>query len=405
MSISFQLKPKYFFGKGCLINLSQEIKKEYHNILFLYGGGSINKKNKLDWITSKNNSVYDIVKRELKKTKNNINIFEFGGIEPNPKDTKLDEAIKFCRDKKINLIIAIGGGSVIDSAKVIALIARNKEIGKTWDYVSNNYHNKELLKNRNFREPISIFSIITLAGTGSENNSGSVITNLKTKEKAAVMTPEAIPKVVFEDPLFTYSLSNWQMCSGIFDCLSHLLEQYYTNECFLWTEEIIFANIRTLLQSTSKLLKNSDDYDARANLLWTTSMSLNGLTSFNNNGADWNVHCIEHAISALWDVTHGAGLALITPTYIQVRCKNEKWFYDKTLKLAKNVFNVKTLKKFLCILNKFIKSLNLPTKYSDFTEIRKIDEHDFELIINHIINHGGSLSKECYYEILSQIEK
>ncbi len=401
---TFQLIPKYYFGKNSLSNLAWEIRKgNYKNILILYGGGSIKKEDKIDSSSNEKTSIFNIIMNQLNTIKN-INVFEFSGIEPNPKNTTLDKAISFCKEKNIDLILATGGGSVIDSSKVIAMVSKNESLNSSWDYTIGNYGN-ELKQTRNFNKPIDIFSIITLAGTASENNAGSVITNEETYEKVGVHSPEAIPKVVFEDPTFTYTLSKWQMSSGIFDCFSHLLEQYYGKNTFLWTEEIIFANIRTLIKSSLKAIKNIDDYDARSNILWTSSMALNGLTSFNTIESDWNVHFIEHSISAKWDMAHGAGLALITPTYIKIRCEKEDWFKQKTLKLAKQVFGVKTINEFIERLIKFIKILELPLKFTDFKEIDKITQEDIDFIIEHTIKHSGYLDKELFELIVNSIPK
>ena len=404
MISKFQLTPKYYFGKNALSNLAYEIKKgNYKNILILYGGGSIKKEDKIDLVSNRKTSIFNIVKSELNSIKN-INVFEFSGIEPNPKNTTLDKAIELCRKEDIDLIIAVGGGSVIDSSKVLAMVSKNESIKSSWDYTVNNY-DIQLQKTRDFNKPIDIFSIITLAGTASENNAYSVITNEQTCEKIGVHSPEAIPKVVFEDPTFTYTLSKWQMSSGIFDCFSHLLEQYYGKNTFLWTEEIIFANIRTLIKSSLRAIENMQDYDSRSNILWTSSMSLNGITTFNTVESDWNVHFIEHSISARWDVTHGAGLALITPTYIKIRCEKEKWFKEKTLKLAKQVFGIKTIDEFIERLTKFIKILELPLKFTDFIEINEISNDDIDFIINHTMKNSGYLDRELFELIINSIPK
>lgn len=381
---NFKLKPRYYFGVGALDNLGKEVASaKYKKVLILYGGGSIKK-----------NGVYDSIVKQL--TDLNVPFTEFSGIEPNPRDTTIYKAAQFCNTNKVDLILATGGGSVIDASKVIATLANNLYIKETWDYVTN----KETAKNL----PIDIFSIITLAGTGSENNAGSVITNEKLTRKAGVYSPLAIPKVVFEDASYTLTLSNWQMSSGMFDCLSHLLEQYYDKKIFLWSEQIIIANMKTLLKSMDLYLKDPKNIVARENILWTTSMSLNGMTAFNSTGGDWNVHILEHALTAKYDITHGAGLALLTPYYINYRCQHEDWFKQKTIALAEELFSVNTVESFLKCLNQIIDKLGLPKTYSEFPEIKHINgDQDFQWLANHATESCKNLPNKTYFEILKSV--
>ncbi|MGL4947908.1 MAG: iron-containing alcohol dehydrogenase [Mycoplasma sp.] len=381
---TFKLQPKYHFGTGALDQLTNELNDgKYKNILILFGGGSI-----------KRNGVYNCIKDQIQSL--NLNLFEFDGIEPNPRHTTIFKAARFCELNKIDLIIAAGGGSVIDASKVIATLATNPEITDTWDYVMK----KALAPNK----PIDIFSVITLAGTASENNAGSVITNEELGEKKAVNSPLSTPKVAFEDARYTLTLSDWQTSSGIFDCISHLLEQYYDKDLFLWTKEYIVANLKTIIKSAHQYLKDKSDVTARENILWTTSMALNGLASFNGTGGDWNVHMIEHAISAKWDVTHGAGLALLTPVYIKTRSENEKWFFELTIELGKELFNVNTLDGFINELITLIKELKLPLKFTDFEEIKDVTGDDLIWLAKHSEKFNAGLSFDEYLEILKEIK-
>lgn len=386
----FQLIPKYYFGKNCLENLSTEIiKNKYKKILLLYGNGSIKK-----------NGAYEQIIKQINKTK--AKFFEFSGIEPNPHSTTINEASQYARKNKIDLIIAVGGGSVIDSSKVIAAMITNKKIDDCWDIVVKKVEHEPTT--------IDIFSIITLAGTASENNNGSVVTNIHTNQKVGIGIKNGVPKIAFCDPEFTLTLSSWQTASGIFDCFSHLLEQFYGKNNFLWTDEYCIANIITLLKSTKNYLINSNDLIIRSNILWTTSMSLNGLAAFNINNeksGDWTVHQIEHALSAKYNITHGAGLALITPTYIKYRCKRDQWFKEKTLLLAERLFNVKTLEDFDNNLLDFIKSIKLPTKYSDFIEINNISDMDMVWLAEHSAKFifNNELNKDELLEIIKTIPR
>ena len=349
---------KYYFGKNAIVdNLSQEIKnKKAKTVFLLYGSSSIKK-----------NGIYDQVINEIKKAK--VKIVEHSGIQPNPLTSDCDKAILEGRKHKVDLIIAVGGGSVIDEAKVVATCIPNTNIKKSWSIM----RNIELAP----KKAIPIFSIITLAATGSESNYGAVITNTETKDKWAVQTYDR-PCVCFEDPTYTYSVSKWQTGSGTFDIFSHLLEEYYDMKYdFDWTKQYLIANMKIVLKYAKTALMYPNDSRARANLLWTSSWTLNGLGEFNISG-DWTVHGLEHALSAKYNVSHGAGLALITPTYISYMCSQYEAFRVMTLELAQELFHVKTVKKFIACLTAFIKMLKMPTRYSDFKEIGHITKEDIE---------------------------
>ena len=382
-----QLKTKYYFDNKPLSNLSKEIKNVYaENVLLLYGNGSI-----------KRNGIYNEVKKEIAKA--NVNLFEFSGIHPNPKVDEIYEAARYAENNQIDLIVAVGGGSVIDAAKVIATLATNPHFDNTWDYIMKKYEIEYL--------PLPIFSVITLAGTASENNWGSVVTNDKIHIKKGIALESSTPQVAFIDPEFTKTVSKWQTASGIFDCFSHCLEQYYGRDSFEWTTKYLIMNMKNILEYGQRLIINPSDEEARQNVSWTTTMSLNQLSNFNLKETDWNVHTLEHALSGIYDVTHGAGLALITPTYIKIRCQKDEWFKQKTERLARELFNLKTADDFLKQLDNFISVLGLPKKSSDFKEIKELD---VDALMKHssITEHNDPnyLQKvELFKEIWSSIPK
>lgn len=380
---NLNLKTKYFFGKNAIYSLTDQLKnKNYQKALILYGQGSV-----------KRNGILDQLYKVLDKA--NLAYVEFSGIEPNPRDTTLDKCIAFGKQENVDLILAVGGGSVIDASKVIGVLIKNDSYYRSWDYV--------LDQSKIVNPSVDIVSVITLAGTASENNEGSVITNLELNEKKAVMTPSATPIIAIEDPSYTFTVNSWQTASGIFDCFSHLLEQYFGKSTFTWTKEYIFANLRVLINYGKTVIQRPHHYDARANILWTTSMALNGLASFNCE-TDWSVHVMEHAFSGLWDITHGAGLALITPTYLRIRSEKEKWFKDKVIELGRNVFKTQNYEATLSFLTDFIVSLNLPTKWTDFSEIKKFDLEDAQFLISHSVKFGEKEMEEIYKDVILSIK-
>lgn len=381
----FNLKPRYYFGEGAIKGLSTEFKKrQFKKAMILYGKGSIKK-----------NGVYNDVVNQLNES--NLEFVEFSGIEPNPRLETIEQAIDFTIGNEIDVIIAVGGGSVVDASKVIATLAKNRtRYSSAWEYVTNPKPLQQL--------PIPIISVITLAGTASENNGGSVITNWEKKLKVGVMQEYAIPYVSIEDPTYTYSVNEWQTASGIFDCFSHLLEQYFGQNTFEWTKEIIFANLRVLLKFAKNAIDNPSNFISRANILWTTSMALNGTTSFASD-SDWNVHKIEHAFSAIWDITHGAGLAFITPTYLEVRAEKEEWFKNKVTNLGREVFKVKNFEETILFLKDFISVIGLPLKWSQFEEIKEFNDENVESLVEHAIRFGDKSNKELYLEVVKRLQK
>ena len=359
MIAKLSLKSKYYFGQNCVKqNLENEIKNlKPKCAMLIYGGGSI-----------KRNGVYETVISEIRNAK--VKFIEHSGVQPNPTDEDTYKATLLGRKNKVDLIIAVGGGSVIDEAKVVSNLVTNTQYKNAWSYLEND--------GKATKPAVPVFSIITIAATGSENNFGSVITNTKTHDKWGVYNQNC-PVVCFEDPTYTFSVSKWQTGSGCFDIMSHLLEQYYDlNKHFEWTKQYIIANMKVLLKFAPIALRQPNDYEARSNILWTSSWSLNNLAEFNTSGGDWKVHGLEHALSGRWNVSHGAGLALITPTYIEYMCKKNKEFKKLTVELGYALFGKKSDKYFITKLKAFIKTLGMPKKFTDFKEIKEVTKEDLK---------------------------
>ena len=308
---------KLYFGKDSLDNLREELKNYGPNVVLIYGGGSIKK-----------NGIYDKVIELLKE--NNKTITEDSGVMSNPTLDKLYEGIDIARKAKADLLLAVGGGSVIDYAKgVSASVNLDKNIDP-WD--------EYYLKMNDCKvNPIPIGTILTMVGTGSEMNGGSVITNTKTNLKIGkVFDSNLFPKFTILNPEFTFSVPKYQMVAGIFDIMSHIMEQYFSDEDDNTSDYIMEGLMRSLINSSKIAIKNQHDYDARSNIMWTATWALNTLVN-RGKKEDWEVHMIGQAIGALTNATHGMTLAAVSiPYYSYVM----PYGLPKFKRFAINVWNI-----------------------------------------------------------------
>lgn len=306
---------KIYFGKSSLDNLAPELANYGKNVLLVYGKSSVKKI-----------GLYDKVIGILKSSDKTV--FELSGIKPNPSYSQLLEGAKIVRENNIDLILAIGGGSVIDCSKGISVSAYCE--GDPWEKY---WVNGENVTNK----IVPVGSILTMAGTGSEMNGGSVITNEeKTLKNGRVFGADVYPKFSILNPEFTYSVPVYQMKSGIFDIMSHLMEQYFSGEDDNVTDYVIEGLLRSLIVSTRAALKNPEDYEARSNIMWNATLALNTVTGLSKT-QDWEVHMIEHQLGAYTDCAHGMGLAVISVPYYKYIYKNG---IDKFVGYAKNVWNI-----------------------------------------------------------------
>lgn len=305
------------FGKNALSHLNAEISAFGENILLVYGKGSI-----------KRNGIYDSVAEILKK--NGKRVRELAGIKSNPTYAQLLEGARLVRENKIDLILAVGGGSVIDCAKGISVSAYCE--GDPWQKYWTDY---EDVVNRT----VPVGSVLTMAGTGSEMNGGSVITNEeKMIKNGRVFPPSVYPKFSILNPEYTYTVPVYQMASGIFDTMSHLMEQYFSGSDDNTTDYIIEGIMRSLIHSAAKAMKNPLDYEARSNIMWCAATGLNTITGLSKE-QDWEVHMIEHQLGAYTDCAHGAGLAAISVPYYKYI---SPYGIKKFARFAKNVWGIDT---------------------------------------------------------------
>lgn len=283
---------RLYFGKGVIKDLPDVLGRFGKNVLLAYGGGSIKKM-----------GLYDKVKELLR----DFNITELSGIAPNPKyDPSVIEGARLCKENDIDVILAVGGGSVLDCSKAIAACA--KYDGEGWDLISGKVKAKAA---------VPIVDIITLAATGSEYDMGCVISNTALSDKRAYLDPHLFPAVSFLDPEYTFSVNKWQTACGTADAINHVLEQFFARPTSIFNDGVMISALRSLMTNVKIALETPDDYAARSELMYVCSWGCNGILSNGAGYSGWPMHSIEHALSAYFDITHGAGLAIITPRWMK----------------------------------------------------------------------------------------
>lgn len=292
-NFSYSNATKLYFGDDSLKYLNRELPKYGSNVQLIYGGGSIKK-----------NGLYDEVVKILKE--NGKNIVEDPGVMPNPTTDKLREGIKIARENKVDLLLAVGGGSCCDYAKAVSVSVNCDE--DPWEKYYIRFE-------RPTCEIVPVACILTMAGTGSEMNGGAVITNPEQKLKIGhVFGEEVMPKFSIMNPKYTFSLPKRQMVAGIFDTFSHICEQYFSGEDDNTSDYISEALMKSVIHSSLIAVDNPEDYEARSNLMWTATWALNTLIS-RGKTTDWMVHMLGQAAGAYTDATHGMTLSAVTLPY------------------------------------------------------------------------------------------
>ena len=292
-SFTYHNPTQLYFGEDALEYLNDELPKYGKNVQLIYGGGSIKK-----------NGLYDSIVEILRK--NGKEIFEDAGVMPNPTIEKLHEGIKIARDNKVDLLLAVGGGSCCDYAKAVSVSVHCDE--DPWE--------KYYIR---FEEPtceiLPVGCILTMAGTGSEMNGGAVITNREAKLKIGhVFGDEVMPKFSILNPKYTYSLPKRQMVAGIYDIFNHICEQYFSGEDDNTSDYLSEALMKSVVHSSLIAVEDPEDYEARSNIMWTATWALNTLIS-RGKSTDWMVHMLGQSVGAYTDATHGMTLAAVSLPY------------------------------------------------------------------------------------------
>lgn len=353
----FSNTTKVYFGKDQLHHLNEEIRRFGKKVLLVYGGGSV-----------KRSGLYDKIIAELKKAE--MTVFELPGVEPNPHHTTVNKGAAICKKEAVDVVLAVGGGSSIDASKAIAATAKY-DGEDSWDLVTGK---------ATVTDCLPIMTVLTLAATGSEMDGGCVISNVETNEKYGYFPPNANPRVSFLDPTITFTVSPYQTASGCADIMSHIFDVAYFStidqmDMLLCVQEEVLA---TVVKYAPVAVAKGDDYEARANLMWASSWALNGFLYEGFHQATV-CHDMEHELSAFYNITHGHGLAIITPRWLSyvlngTTAPRIKRFGERVMGVSPSLPLMDGAKAAIAALEDFFfNRLGLKSRLSDLG----IDDRDF----------------------------
>ena len=355
----YNIPTKVYFGENQLSHLGEELKGFGNRVLLTYGGGSIKKM-----------GLYDKVMEEMKKA--GLEVFELSGIEPNPRIDSVRKGAQMCKEHNIDVLLAVGGGSTIDATKFMAAGACVDH--DPWDFFNE--------KKAPINKALPIVTILTLSATGSEMDTAAVISNPETNDKIGRLDPNVLPRISFLDPTNTYSVNKYQTACGSVDIMSHIIEVYFNMEPDLFMLDTFMEGmLKTVVRYAPIAMQEPDNYEARANLMWTSSWAINGFINGGRAKA-WSCHPMEHQLSAVYDITHGLGLAILTPRWMEY-CLDES-NVSKYVQFAVNVFGVDANQEPMSIAKEgirrlydfFFKTLGLQ---NTLTELGIGDEHFAEM--------------------------
>lgn len=355
------------FGKDRIAELPKLVAGSGRKVLLTYGGGSIKK-----------SGLYDRVRTLLR----DYEIFECAGIEPNPQIASVRRGVATAKKEGIDFIVAVGGGSVLDASKAIAASAFYD--ADPWDLVKD--HSK-------VGRALPIFAVMTLAATGSEYDAGGVISNAETEEKMPVIGGSLFPKAAVLDPQYTFTVNPWHTAAGASDILSHTFEQYFVLHGNELTDSFCEGMMRTVFRYAPVAVKDPENYEARAQLMMASSFGCCGLLAIGRDPSPWVCHGIEHEISAFYNVTHGAGLAVITPVWMRYSLNEQTApvfakYGARVWGLDPDGDPLSVAEKAIDRTAEFFKSIGMPSRLSELG----IDDSHFEEMADHVLNVWGDLS-------------
>jgi len=378
-NFTYDIGTRVYFGKEQLDKLGTELQRFGSKILLVYGGGSIKKI-----------GLYDKIVKIINEA--GLELYECSGIEPNPRHTSVNRGARICKEKGIDVVLAVGGGSVIDACKFIC--AGRYYDGDIWDFFRD--------KTTPIVKALPLVTVLTIAATGSEMDQGGVITNMETHEKIGRADPKLLPAVSFMDPTLTYTVSKYQTACGSADILSHISETYFARKDngMYMLDKFAEGIMKTVIRYAPVALKEPENYEARANLMWASSWAINNFIRI-DAPCVWSCHPLEHELSAFYDITHGLGLAIVTPRWMRhilneetlpmfVRFGIEVWEIDYNLPdMEIALEGIKSLEDFL------YRDLGLT---DNLTDLGITDEH-FEEMAARITRKGplqgfATLTKE-----------
>lgn len=363
-----------YFGKDQIENLGQIVSEYGKKVLIVYGGGSIRK-----------NGIYDKVVSLLDRAQ--IAHEELSGVEPNPRIETVRKGVEICKEKNIEVLLPIGGGSTIDCAKVVAAGACYE--GDAWDLV---------LNSRKIEKALPIVTILTLSATGSEMDTAAVISDMKINDKLGTKSELMRPKASILDPSYTETVNAWHTASGTADIMSHTFEAYFSNAEGYMQDRMAEGILKTCIEFGVKAVKDPSDYEARANLMWAGSWAINDFLKLGKE-VGWTVHPMEHELSAYYDITHGAGLAILTPHWMR-HVLSEKTV-EKFKTYAVNVWGIspetEAFEAARLAIQKtagYFKEMGLPTRLSEVG----IDDKKFDIMAE----KAASRLKGAYVELSAE---
>ena len=364
-NFDYMTPTRLIFGKESIVKLPEVMRPLGKRVLLTYGGGSI-----------KRLGLYDRVKELLKE----FEIFELSGIQPNPKyDPSVLDGVRICKEKQVDVILAVGGGSVLDCSKAIA--AGAKYDGDPWDLITSKVKAQAALP---------IVDVLTLAATGSEYDPFGVISRTETNDKIGYGDPLLYPVCSILDPVYTFSVSKKQTAAGCADAMNHTIEQYFVADSTLLNDGFCESMLKSLMVNARKCIDNPEDYTARAEMMLCCTYGCNGILALGNSYSGWPCHGIEHALSAYYDITHGEGLAIITPRWMK-HILSEKTI-DRFVKYGVNVFGIdaslpkqEIAEKAIEATHRFFESIGIPMHLREVG----IDESRIDEMAHHIaVNEG-----------------
>lgn len=375
-NFTFYSPTEFVFGKGTEMQTGELVRKYgASKVLIVYGGGSVVR-----------SGLLERVKQTLAQT--GIPCLELGGVQPNPIDTKVYEGIDLCRREGVDFVLAVGGGSVIDTAKAIA--AGVPYEGDFWDFY---------IQKATVSSALKVAVVLTIPAAGSEGSGNSVITKVSTLQKMSLRAPELLrPRFSIMNPELTFTLPPYQTAAGIVDMMAHIMERYFTNTADTEiADRLCEGTLKAIITEAPRVMADPKDYGARANIMWSGMIAHNGTCGVGNE-EDWASHFMEHEINALYDVTHGAGLAVIFPAWLTWMASHH---VEKVAQYAARVWDVPVSEDLKAMalegvarLKSFFTSIGMPVNFAQLG----VEHPDIELLVEHLhANKGEQVG--CYVRL------